>query len=153
MTVRVHIPTPLRQYADNLPSIEVSGATVADALFQLTKKYDRLRRQLYDDSGRLRNFVNVYVNENDIRSLDRHETSLKDGDVVTIVPSIAGGSFGLRSGSSPPGPGGLSHEEIRRYSRHLIMPEVGLEGQAKLKRGSVLCVGTGGLGSPLALYL
>jgi adenylyltransferase/sulfurtransferase len=153
MAVKVHIPTPLRQYADGLQTIEVQGATVADALFAVTEKYNRLRRQLYDDSGRLRNFVNVYVNESDIRNLDRHETPLKDGDVVTIVPSIAGGSFGLRSGPAPPGPGGLTHEEIRRYSRHLIMPEVGLEGQARLKKGSVLCVGTGGLGSPLALYL
>jgi adenylyltransferase/sulfurtransferase len=97
--------------------------------------------------------VNIHVNEKDIRNLDDHQTRVEDGDVLSIVTSIAGGSFGLRSGPSPPGPGGLTNEEIKRYSRHLIMPEVGLEGQARLKRGSVLCVGTGGLGSPLALYL
>ncbi len=73
---------------------------------------------------------------------------MKDGDTVSIVPSIAGGSVGLEA---PPVT--LSKEEILRYSRHLIIPEVGMEGQLKLKKASVVLIGTGGLGAPLGLYL
>jgi adenylyltransferase/sulfurtransferase len=107
-----------------------------------------LRRHLYNDEGKLRSFVNVYVNDDDIRYLDKEATALKDGDTVSIVPSIAGGSVGVEA---PPVT--LSKEEILRYSRHLIMPEVGMEGQLKLKNAKVVLIGTGGLGAPLGMYL
>ncbi len=105
-------------------------------------------RHLFRESAELRNFVNVYLNDEDIRYLRGRETPVKNGDVITIVPSIAGGSIMARERTSE-----LTQAEIQRYSRHLIMPEVGLEGQKKLKSASVLCVGAGGLGSPLTLYL
>ena len=107
-----------------------------------------MRRHLYNDEGKLRSFVNVYVNDEDIRYLNKEATPLKDGDTVSIVPSIAGGSAGV---AAPPVT--LSKDEILRYSRHLIMPEVGMEGQLKLKNAKVALIGTGGLGAPLGMYL
>ncbi|MDE2926468.1 MAG: molybdopterin-synthase adenylyltransferase MoeB [Acidobacteriota bacterium] len=147
MAVKVFIPTPLRPHVGNRESLELEGATIREVLQSLTEQHGTLRKHLYTPQGRLRNFVNVYLNDEDIRYLQREDTAVSDGDTVSIVPSIAGGSVA----AAPPGL--LTHEEIRRYSRHLIMPEVGLEGQRKLKQASVLCIGAGGLGSPLAMYL
>jgi adenylyltransferase/sulfurtransferase len=146
---KILIPTPLRQYADKRDSVEMPGGTVGEALGRLTSQYAELRRHLYNDEGKLRSFVNVYVNDEDIRYLSKEQTPLQDGDVISIVPSIAGGSA-LETAAPP---ASLSNEEILRYSRHLIMPEVGMEGQLKLKQARVLLVGTGGLGAPLGLYL
>lgn len=147
MTVKVLIPTPLRPYTDHQQAVELEGGSVGEVLDNLANRYGELRKHLFDDSGQLRSFVNVYVNEDDIRSLSRTETALKDADVVSIVPSIAGGSQAVDEAVT------LSHEEVQRYSRHLIMPEVGMEGQTKLKKASVLMVGAGGLGAPLGMYL
>jgi len=140
---RILLPTPLRPYAGGEPSVAVAGETVAEALENLVGRYESLRKHLYDERGELRSFVNVYKNEEDVRYLQRGATPLSDADSLSIIPSIAGGAPGAT----------LSNEEIRRYSRHLIMPEVGMEGQKKLKAARVLAIGTGGLGSPLALYL
>jgi sulfur-carrier protein adenylyltransferase/sulfurtransferase len=145
---KVLIPTPLRQYAGKQDSVDLAGKTVSEVLQSLTSQYADLRRHLYNDEGKLRSFVNVYVNDDDIRYLEKEATPLKDSDVVSIVPSIAGGSAGV---AAPPV--ALSKEEILRYSRHLIMPEVGMEGQLKLKSAKVALIGTGGLGAPLGMYL
>jgi len=145
---KILIPTPLRQYAGKHDAVEMSGATVGEVLNSLTSHYADLRRHLYNDEGKLRSFVNVYVNDEDIRYLDKEATALKDGDTVSIVPSIAGGSAGI---AAPPLT--LNKDEILRYSRHLIMPEVGMEGQLKLKAAKVALIGTGGLGAPLGMYL
>jgi adenylyltransferase/sulfurtransferase len=149
--MNIHIPTPLRPYADKKATVAVEGRTVAEALSQLVAHHPDLRRHLYGEDGRLRAFVNVYVNDEDIRYLEKESTSLKESDTLSIVPSIAGGSTATARADRP-GPA-LSNEEILRYSRHLIMPEVGLEGQQRLKAARVLCIGAGGLGSPLTLYL
>jgi len=127
----------------------VSGATVGEALTELTAAHAELKRHLYNDEGKLRSVVNVYLNDEDIRYLSKEQTPLKDGDTLSIVPSIAGGAA-LETAAPPVT---LSNEEILRYSRHLIMPEVAMEGQLKLKQAKVLLVGTGGLGAPLGLYL
>jgi len=145
----IHIPTPLRPFTDKKESVEVSGGTVGELLADLTHRYEGLRRHLYTDEGRLRNFVNVYLNDEDIRYLQREQTPVKPGDSLSIVPSVAGGAPTV---TAPPAPD-LSQDEIKRYSRHLIMPEVGMDGQRRLKAGSVLCIGAGGLGSPAAMYL
>jgi len=145
---KILIPTPLRQYAGKQDAVQAAGKTVGEVLHSLTSEYSDLRRHLYNDEGKLRSFVNVYVNDEDIRYLSKEATPLKDGDTVSIVPSIAGGSTGL---AAPPVT--LSKEEILRYSRHLIMPEVGMEGQLKLKSAKVALIGTGGLGAPLGMYL
>jgi|HubBroStandDraft_1064217.scaffolds.fasta_scaffold11624_3 molybdopterin/thiamine biosynthesis adenylyltransferase/rhodanese-related sulfurtransferase/molybdopterin converting factor small subunit len=147
---KVLIPTPLRQYAGKQDSVELPGSTVGEVLTALTAQHPDLRQQLYNNEGKLRSFVNVYLNDEDIRYLEKDATPVKAGDTVSIVPSIAGGSV-----AAPPEPATaeLSKDEILRYSRHLIMPEVGTEGQLKLKAAKVLLVGTGGLGAPLGLYL
>jgi len=147
---KVLIPTPLRQYAGKQDTVELQGSTVGEVLSALTTQHPDLRKQLFSDEGKLRSFVNVYLNDEDIRYLEKDATPVRDADVVSIVPSIAGGSV-----AAPPEPatGDLSKDEILRYSRHLIMPEVGTEGQLKLKAAKVLLVGTGGLGAPLGLYL
>jgi sulfur-carrier protein adenylyltransferase/sulfurtransferase len=146
---KILIPTPLRQYAGKKDAVELSGSTVGEVLGSLTKEYQELRRHLYNDEGKLRSFVNVYVNDEDIRYLKKEETAIQEGDTISIVPSIAGGA----TVQAPPDTVTLSKDEILRYSRHLIMPEVGMDGQLKLKSAKVLLIGTGGLGAPLGLYL
>jgi sulfur-carrier protein adenylyltransferase/sulfurtransferase len=149
MAHRVLIPTPLRPYTGQQDAVDVEGRTVGEILSALTTRYSDLRRHLYADDGKLRHFVNVYVNDDDIRYLEREATSLKTGDVISIVPSVAGGAPVSEATAAPE----LTNAEVQRYSRHLILPEVGLDGQRRLKAGRVLCIGAGGLGSPAALYL
>src|SRR5467141_5106432 len=151
--VRIIIPTPLRQYAGNRDAVEVEAESVHEALTDLVERHDQLRRHLFSEDGRLRNFVNVYVNEEDIRYLERDGTALKGGDTISIVPSIAGGSFSLMDRLAAKRKDVLSPSEIKRYSRHLILPEVGMAGQLKLKQSSALIIGAGGLGVPLTQYL
>ena len=152
MAVTIVIPTPLRQFAGGKSEIEVEATTAGEALEKLTTEHSELRKHLYNDAGNLRNFVNVYVGDEDIRDLDGLETELKSGAEVLIVPSIAGGNLAAEARVEKELPT-LSADEYARYSRHLILPEVGLEGQRKLKAARVLMIGTGGLGSPLGLYL
>lgn len=144
---KILIPTPLRQFAEKKDTVEMPGGTVGEVLSGLTTQYADLRKHLYNDEGKLRSFVNVYVNDEDIRYMEKEATPVKDSDVVSIVPSIAGGISAVDAATS------LTNEEILRYSRHLIMPEVGMDGQIKLKNAKVLMIGTGGLGAPLGLYL
>jgi molybdopterin converting factor small subunit len=91
MAVKVIIPTPLRVFADKKDSTQVSAATVGEALSALTTEFSGLRKHLFTEEGKLRSFVNVYLNDEDIRYLAKEATATKDGDVVSIVPSIAGG--------------------------------------------------------------
>ena len=142
---KILIPTPLRQFAGGSDSVEVEASNVGEALEKLVVAHPEIKKNLFNDEGKLRSFVNVYVSDEDIRYLDKEATAVSADDTISIVPSIAGGS-----GEDLPE---LSNEEIMRYSRHLILPEVGLEGQRRLKGAKVLMVGTGGLGAPLGLYL
>jgi sulfur-carrier protein adenylyltransferase/sulfurtransferase len=163
MPVTITIPTPLRQFAGGQSEIQVEARTAGEALDQLTAAHSELRRHLFNDQNKLRNFVNVYVNDEDVRHVNGPETPVKDGDTILIVPSIAGGSSVPQAAedkqtapaSSPRYQNlpMLSNEEVARYSRHLIMPEVGMSGQRKLKAAGILMIGTGGLGAPLGMYL
>ncbi|MGH7546612.1 MAG: molybdopterin-synthase adenylyltransferase MoeB [Gemmatimonadales bacterium] len=147
MAVTVLIPTPLRGYVGGRDAVQVEATSVGELLERLAGEHAALRTHLFAEDGRLRSFVNVYVNDRDIRHLSQRETPVQPGDTVSIIPSIAGGT--AVAAERPK----LSHEEILRYSRHLILPDVGIEGQRKLKAARVLLVGAGGLGSPAALYL
>jgi adenylyltransferase/sulfurtransferase len=164
---KILIPTPLRPYTDKQDAVDASGATVGELLSDLTTKHAGLKAHLYNEQGKLRSFVNIYVNDEDIRYLQKEQTSVKADDTVSIIPSVAGGveerGHGPFSSAAVAEKGPypfsdrelpeLTNEEIKRYSRHLIMPEVGVEAQKKLKASKVLCIGAGGLGSPAALYL
>jgi len=92
MAVKVMIPTPLRAYAGKQETVEVQAGTVGEALSALTAKHSDLKKHLFSDDGRLRSFVNVYVNDEDIRYLQKDQTAVKAGDTISIVPSIAGGA-------------------------------------------------------------
>src|SRR5712664_1718023 len=96
MPVKVMIPTPLRPYAGKRASAEFQAATVGEALGHLTKEFAELRKHLFTDEGKLRSFVNVYVNDEDIRYLAKENTPTKDGDTISIIPSIAGGCIQRR---------------------------------------------------------
>jgi adenylyltransferase/sulfurtransferase len=91
MAVKVMIPTPLRPHAGGRAAAEFPAKTVAEALGQLTTEFAELRRHLFTEEGKLRSFVNVYVNGEDIRYLAQENTPTRDGDTVNIIPSIAGG--------------------------------------------------------------
>jgi adenylyltransferase/sulfurtransferase len=92
MAVKVMIPTPLRPFAGKRESVNLQASTVGEALESLTAEFADLRKHLYSEDGRLRSFVNVYVNDEDIRYLQREKTAIREGDTISIVPSIAGGS-------------------------------------------------------------
>jgi sulfur-carrier protein adenylyltransferase/sulfurtransferase len=153
---KILIPTPLRPYTDKQDAVDAAGATVGELLADLTRKHSGLKAHLYNDQGKLRSFVNVYVNDEDIRYLQKEQTPVAATDTVSIIPSVAGGApergSGAVSAIADTDPQ-LSNDEVKRYSRHLIMPEVGVDGQRKLKAAKVLCIGAGGLGSPVAMYL
>ena len=87
----VLIPTPLRAYADKQDVVQVEGNTVGELLQNLTAKYLGLKKHIYNEDGRLRSFVNIYLNDDDIRYLDKEATIVRDGDTISIVPSVAGG--------------------------------------------------------------
>lgn len=152
------IPTPLRAFTGQKSTVEVDAANVKEALAKLIEAHPELKGHLFGAEGKLRSFVNVYVNDDDIRDLpEKDNTPLKADDELSIIPSIAGGTPAIAEAAlAEPQQAELpklTNEEIARYSRHLILPEVGMDGQRKLKAAKVLCVGTGGLGAPLALYL
>jgi len=152
MPVRIRIPSALRRFTSNNAYFEAPAGSVRDILRHLLHAHPELKPHLLDANGQLRNFVNIYVNENDIRSLQGEATHAKEGDEVLVVPAIAGGAgplLRMQTAASTE----LSRDELVRYSRHLLIPEVGVEGQKRLKQSSALIIGAGGLGSPLAQYL
>ncbi|MEH6576080.1 MAG: molybdopterin-synthase adenylyltransferase MoeB [Amphritea sp.] len=144
MKAPIKIPSPLRRFTAGFAEVELEADTVAEALNQLFLKYPEIRPQIMNDQGQLRNFVNLFHNKVDIRQQQGLETPLQQGSELRIVPAIAGGSEVATS---------LSAAELSRYSRHLMLPEVGIDGQEALKAARVLIVGAGGLGCPLGLYL
>lgn len=149
MPVTINIPAPLRPYAGDRKVMNAEPGTVDSILKELVAAHPKLKAHLYKEAGKLQNFVNIYVNDTDVRELAGGETPVSGDDTVSIVPSIAGGRPSQLSVATPE----LEPAEILRYSRHLILPDVGLDGQRRLKGARILLVGAGGLGSPAALYL
>jgi len=141
MAVTVYIPTPFRRLTGARAYVQAQGSTVAEVLEDLYRQYPELRRLIHDERGAIPSHINIYVNRQEIHHLQGQDTPLKDGDEVAVIPAIAGGSFVF------------TEEQVLRYSRHIIMPQVGGMGQRKLLEAKVLIIGAGGLGSPAAIYL
>jgi len=93
--MKILLPTPLRQYSNKQPSVELKASTVGEALSGLVLQHPDLRKHLYTEDGKLRAFVNVYLNDEDVRYLEKEQTPVNDGDTISIVPSIAGGIDGF----------------------------------------------------------
>ena len=152
--VEIRIPSALRSLTGGASDVTVEGRTVGEALHELTGRYPKLERHLFTTEGKLRSFVTVYLNSEDVRYLERDGTPLNPGDSLSIIPAIAGGATELPQDLRPPdAQDPLDREELVRYSRHLLLNEVGVDGQKRLRGSKVLLVGAGGLGSPTALYL
>ncbi|MBM3241445.1 molybdopterin-synthase adenylyltransferase MoeB [Candidatus Poribacteria bacterium] len=141
--IKVRIPTPLQKITKGkqVVELEISNISLKEFIEKLEEEFPGIKERLLSEDGALRRFINFYVNDEDIRFLDDENTILKDGDVLSIIPAIAGGALEF------------SDDQIERYSRQIILSEVGGKGQKKLLSARVLIVGAGGLGSPVALYL
>src|SRR5467141_441672 len=94
MATKILIPTPLRPYTDKRDAVEAEGTTVGELLADLTKRHSGLKAHLYNEQGKLRSFVNVYLNDEDIRYLQKEQTPVTASDTVSIIPSVAGGADG-----------------------------------------------------------
>jgi len=145
--IKILIPYALRAFTERNAEVDVEGNTAGDAINALGNAYPALKAHLFTENGQLRDFINLFVGGANINSLQGLNTPVANGVELMIVPAIAGGSGDSELTIE------LTNEEIARYSRHLLLPEIGVEGQKKLKTAKVLIVGTGGLGAPLALYL
>ena len=141
MATKILIPTPLRPYTDKQDAVDADGATVGELLADLTTKHAGLKAHLYNEQGKLRSFVNIYVNDEDIRYLQKEQTPVKRGRHAQHHPvgrRRRRSRRPIRRQAAPVCDAGrdaaeLTNDEIKRYSRHLIMPEVGVDGQRKLK--------------------
>lgn len=140
MAVTVYIPTPLRKLTGQQARVEAQAQDIKGVIEDLETRFPGFKNLFLDEKGEIPRYVNIYVNGEEIED-QQTGLSLRDGDEVAIIPAMAGGATSF------------SEEQIRRYSRHIILPEVGGKGQKKLLTSSVLLVGAGGLGSPAALYL
>ncbi len=148
MSVTVYIPTPFRRMTGNRPQVDVEGATIAEVLDNLDRRFPGVHNLIYSSQHEIPAHINIYVNNHEIGSLQGDETPLAQGDQVAIIPAIAGGA----NDGATPGQA-LTPDQVMRYSRHIIMPQVGSAGQRKILASKVLIVGAGGLGSPVAVYL
>ncbi len=140
MPVNVYIPGPFRSATGNLAKVESEGTNVAEVLKTLGSRYPAFKSLVFDLNGGVADHVAVFVNNRDIGTLEGEATAIAENDEVSIVPAMSGGA-------------GWTEEQILRYSRHIVMPQVGGKGQRKLINAKVLLIGAGGLGSPTAMYL
>lgn len=154
MAVTVFISATLRSFTSHNARLELEGGSVGEILDALAEEYPEIGKVLFDGEKQLRPFVNVYVNDENIAALEGLQTKAGGGDQVLLLPSIAGGA---PSGSIIPEERRkevkLDDKEIDRYGKHLMLREIGVKGQKRIKAAKVLVIGMGGLGSPIALYL
>jgi adenylyltransferase/sulfurtransferase len=142
MAVSVYVPTPFRRLTGNRTHVEATGRDVGEVLDSLESVYPGFHSLIFNEQNEVPAHINIYLNNREIHGLDGTKTSVADGDELALIPAIAGGAEGA-----------LTMDQVTRYSRHIIMPQVGPVGQRKLMQARVLIVGAGGLGSPIALYL
>jgi molybdopterin/thiamine biosynthesis adenylyltransferase/rhodanese-related sulfurtransferase/molybdopterin converting factor small subunit len=148
----VIIPTPLRKFTNNTARLQVGPGTIHSTVRELTQNFPDLKKHLLDEGGNIRSYVNIFIGNDDIRDLQQADTAVKEDAVISIVPAIAGGSPETHGVPGPDAPL-FTKEELARYNRHIIIPGFGMEAQLKLKAAKVLVIGSGGLGSPVLLYL
>ena len=141
MPVRVYIPTPFRSVTGNRTFVDADGLDVHGVLADLDQRFPGFGEMVFDEERAVLEHVNVYLNNQEITALEGSSTPVSDGDELAVIPAIAGGAAAM------------TPEQVERYSRHLIMEQVGPIGQRKLIDGKVLVVGAGGLGSPVLVYL
>ncbi len=155
MPISVYIPSPFRRLTANREYVSVEGHSVAEVLDALDTQYPGFANLVYDRERKVPSHINIYLNNQEIHDLQGTDTSVADGDQIAVIPALAGGADGGASGPTAPAPAStaLTPEEVMRYSRHIIMPQVGPQGQRKLRNAKVLVIGAGGLGGPVALYL
>jgi adenylyltransferase/sulfurtransferase len=151
--VNVYIPTPFRGFVGNRTNVEVEGNNVAEVLANVDARFPGFRNLCYDSQGSIPRHINIYVNNKEISSLEGEATSVAEGDQVAVIPALAGGAPEGEANGDDPSRYALTPERVTRYSRHIIMPQVGSIGQRKIFDSKVLIIGAGGLGSPVALYL
>jgi len=121
--------------------VEISATTLAEAFSNISEKMgDDFKRRVLNDDGTPRSLINIYINGKNAKFSEGMETTLKDGDEIYILPAVAGGSE-------------LSNKELDRYSRQVMLEEIGYQGQLKLKDAKVCVVGVGGLGNPITTRL
>ena len=163
----VIIPTPLRKFTNNTARLQVGPGTIHSTVQELTQNFPDLKKHLLDEGGNIRSYVNIFIGNDDIRDLQQADTAVKEDAVISIVPAIAGGipeTHGVPGPDASSSPAGsvrpsstasvtFTKEELARYNRHIIIPGFGMEAQLKLKAAKVLVIGSGGLGSPVLLYL
>jgi adenylyltransferase/sulfurtransferase len=160
MAVKVFIATTMRSFTNRNPQLELEGSTVGEVINNLLKKYPDAGKVLFEetkspgDGGFLRQFINIFVNDDNITDLNGLDTKVSDNDEITFLPIIAGGApkesiipDERRKAAL------LDDKEIDRYSKHLMLREVGVKGQKRIKASKVLIMGLGALGSPIAMYL
>ena len=158
--MKVYISATLRTFFGRQNEIDISGNTIKEILTGLTDKYPESKKGLYDDDGKLRQFIRIYVNEEDRTDVLSHGEPLSEEDEILLLPGIAGGSpindknknesiisDERRKEAS------LDDKEIERYEKHLLLREIGVKGQKRLKAAKVVVIGAGALGSPVILYL
>jgi adenylyltransferase/sulfurtransferase len=150
MAISVYIPSPFRHLTDNAEHVAVEGSTISEVLDALEAAYPGLGELVYDQDRQIPRHINIYVNDQEIHGLNGTDTPVSDGDQIAVIPALAGGADSSNGAASS---GALKPEEVMRYSRHIIMPQVGPQGQRKLRDAKVLIIGAGGLGGPVALYL
>ena len=148
MSVTVYVPSPFRRMTGNRAYVDVEAGTIAELLDNLDHQFPGVHDLIYNSEHEIPVHINIYVNNQEISALQGDKTPLGEGDQVAIVPAIAGGAT---DGSAPAMV--LTPEQVNRYSRHIIMSQVGSVGQRKILGSKVLIVGAGGLGSPVAVYL
>jgi adenylyltransferase/sulfurtransferase len=146
--VNVYIPTPFRSFVGNRSSVAAKGSDITEVLADLDAQFPGFRNLCSDESGNIPAHINVYVNNKEISTLEGISTRLNDGDQVAVIPALAGGAV-----EEDVSQYALTPERVTRYSRHIIMPQVGSTGQRKIFNSKVLIVGAGGLGSPISVYL
>jgi adenylyltransferase/sulfurtransferase len=138
MSVEVRIPSPLKSLTDGKDVIQSEGSTVGEVIQEVISAYPQLRERLCDEKGDVRRFINIFLNDEDIRFMKNLETPVNDGDSLSIIPAIAGGA-----------------EPINDHTifRQGFSPQWAEMKEERLKEGKVFVLGAGGLGSPAALYL